>query len=177
MHERIVEGAGFPIESRLVGAWPAASLGSLPLALPYCDDLAVVARSPEAAQEGLDRVAAGFAEVGFNLYEFETASTDFVILGHEGNGASGRLRPKGSRVWNLGQALLWAVEATISGAQLEVLLGHYVTHCGINRGGLAVPRAVFELIRVNYTRVMPLWASVRCELRVMRGLLPLWCAT
>ena len=81
MHEHIIARAGFVASRCLVAGWPAPDLAEGPVAIPHCDNLAIVARSRVAADEALDTLMTAFTDAGFQLYDIERATMEGTPLG------------------------------------------------------------------------------------------------
>ena len=61
----------------------------------------------------------------------------------------------------------------MTGADLEVVAGHLVSLMLVSRWSLSLLQNVYRFINVSRFQRQPLWKSVRAELQVIRGILPL----
>ena len=64
----------------------------------------------------------------------------------------------------------------VSGKQVEIILGHFTHEALYARGALSVFRAAYTFIRDSYHTRQILWPSVRREMLVAAGLMPLLAA-
>lgn len=62
---------------------------------------------------------------------------------------------------------------TITGRQLEIILGHFVAACMFNRCGLSCLRAVYDFVRDAYLAPTKLWPPCRYDRWIMGSLVML----
>ena len=87
---------------------------------------------------------------------------------------NGKVETTPKRDWRLDRALLACSAApSLSGAELEVLVGHMTVRALLHRGLMSILRHSYVFIRANYTRRTRLWNSVVLELELFRNLMVL----
>ena len=174
LRERVAEQCGFNAERCLVGAWPAPAITADCAALPYRDNLTVYGVNADQVGAGIERMINAFSSLGFDLHEISGVEEVSSVLGYAVNlGRTGRLRPKPERVWKLRAALLWILNVNVTGLQIQVLLGLYVSMALVSRGALAAPRALYDFVEACDGKPRRLWPSAAYEVTIMIGLLPL----
>eukprot|EP00971_Amphidinium_carterae_P331977 6465835-Amphidinium_carterae.2 len=112
--------------------------------------------------------------LGLPFHEVEENVPIIESIGLELNGIECFARANGSKRSKLASA--WKAIARkpyMSGAQLEVLVGHLTHVMLLNRPTLSVFSSVYSFIRRYRHRTRTLWRSVYSELRAAFGLLPL----
>jgi hypothetical protein len=62
---------------------------------------------------------------------------------------------------------------SVSGEQVEVLVGHFVSECLICRPSLSIVRALYSFITDSYYKRQPLWTSCKREALMIVGVLPM----
>ncbi len=104
-----------------------------------------------------------------------TTQTDYVGLSFDGT--SHEIRLSWDRVWRLRLALLHILDLnSISGRQLEQVIGHVTWSCLLRRECLSILNSTYSFMRAKCHRETRLWPSVRRELRQIASLLPLMVA-
>ena len=83
--------------------------------------------------------------------------------------------PSSKRLSRVRAALLWLWEKPrmVTGKMVERLLGHLTNRFLLMRPMLSVLCHAYQFARANYMRKTVLWPSVREELKICYGLLPL----
>ena len=174
LHGRVAEQCGFNAQRRLVGVWPAPAITADCAALPYCDNLTVYCVNADQVGAGIERMISAFSNLGFDLHEISGVEEVSSVLGYSVNqGRTGRLRLKPERVWKLRAALRWILNVNVTGLQIQVLLGLYVSMALVSRGALAAPRALYDFVAACDGKQRRLWPSAAYEVTTMIGLLPL----
>jgi hypothetical protein len=141
----------------------------------HVDDFGVVGAFDSCVDATLDELGKQIRRRGFMFTLKQSGSVDrFVGLTPQVSPPA--WLPRLERLCTLGAALLQvAAWRAVSARILQVVVAHYV-HWGILwRPSLSVPHAVYQFITVHFDdpEAQPIWPSVRRELVMMRGLLPL----
>eukprot|EP00972_Heterocapsa_arctica_P092144 13590470-Heterocapsa_arctica.AAC.1 len=127
--------------------------------------------SAEAVIAMRNQVLKCFEDAGFAMHNFSETMTSATVYGADLGGRVPHSRRVGAQAWTVRQALEWLASGpTVTGRQVEVLLGHYVATSLCNRSGLAVMRAVYNFIRDNYVLPTPFWASCCYECWIMSSI-------
>ena len=130
-------------------------------------DLSQVSRDQERVMEELHRHGLATHDIvhGCSLCE---------SLGVRVDGLNGKVETTPKRDWRLDRALLACGAApSLSGAELEVLVGHMTVRALLHRGMMSILRHSYVFIRSNYDRRTRLWDSVIHELELFRNLMVL----
>ncbi|CAE7299586.1 UPF1 [Symbiodinium sp. CCMP2592] len=130
-------------------------------------DLGQVDRDQERVMEELHRHGLATHDIvhGCSLCE---------SLGVRVDGLNGKVETTPKRDWRLDRALLACCAAPcLSGAELEVLVGHMTVRALLHRGLMSILRHSYVFIRSNYHRRTRLWDSVIHELELFRNLMVL----
>lgn len=171
LHERIVGLAGADDSFRLSDKKPAPSTAVLHT--EYVDNFHVFGtdkqRVSEISQAGIERLRS----VGLIVHEEEESVGSANVLGWEFTG-SGILKPSRKRLWKVRLAIQEILKrGSISGRQLERVVGHMSFISMGRREGLSILGDTYTFIRRFYTVQHKLWRSVRRELAVWYGISPL----
>ena len=179
--ERVCERSGLSPEFRLRDGHP------LPKGdfwhIQYVDNLHVIGTDKARVEASFWRAVEGLRSAGLTVHEIEVGDEETQLLGWELRN-KGFLRPTRKRLWRLRIAVREILRrGHASGQQLERLVGHmtFVSLC--KRESLSCFGEIYSFIRTFYTRVAPLWKSVRSELLKWDGVMPLifsslqtpWC--
>lgn len=141
----------------------------------YVDNVCVMAKSPERATEGLQKVVMALRARGLPVHEINEPAEKQEFIGLEM--IQGRLRVKPRRLWKLRYGIEEVLRrGRVSGPALEVLLGHLVWHMMTVRPALAVFDAVYEHVPKHRAGAGVLSSGARSELRQASALLPLLVA-
>ena len=174
LHEELIEQAGFDHKRCLVSNWPSPDVNSSEVAVPYCDNITIIGFEESAVNNHLQHLIDVFANAGFTLHDIEWASRHTSVLGIDFLGDSLVVRPKRERVHKLRLAIKHAVSIpSISGQEIEVLLGHFVFIALLSRQLLSIPQSLYRFICDSYNWKQGLWASAKRELIQIAALLPL----
>lgn len=174
LHAQFLAEAHFPADRIVTNAWPPPKLSTVPIALPYCDNLTILGLDSGAVDAELENLMCVFRDRGFELHEIEYASTLRDVLGFQVRGEVPEVRPVPAKLWRLVAAMRYASSRpTRSGRQVEKLLGHYTYMALSARPLLGVFRAAYSFIRDSYEIAQAPWDSVRRELLIAAALLPL----
>ena len=187
VHERLLEESGVSLDRTLRDHRPpppqAYELGCHAI---YLDNEGFLGEDHLEVDATLARAKKGLHDAGLPTHEEAAASLDHTFLGTRIDGASGVIQPSSTRFWRIRyatRALLF--RKTVSGSEIEILLGHYTHVFLLVCPCLSVFRACYSFVqRFRGKRAEP-WPQVRAELRVADSLLPLvraelgrrWCAT
>ena len=95
-------------------------------------------------------------------------------LGVRIDGLGGFVTSTASRDWRLHRAIDALLQgAAISGAEMQVIVGHLTIRAMLHRGLLCVLRHVYIFIEQNFSRRKRLWGCVREELWIFKNLMVL----
>ena len=115
-----------------------------------------------------------FEERGLSLHPGEVQSEIVDTLGCRLSGTKRCVTLRPARLWRLRLGIRYVLQrGRLTGRALEVILGHCTYCCLLNRNLMSIFNAVYKFIRTHYDARVPLWGSVRSELRAFAGLLPL----
>ena len=134
----------------------------------YVDNLGVLFRDDAAAGRVAREWETTFARHGLELHGGEVLSA----LGCRLDGHRPRATTTPERFWKI-----WAASEEIlvrgkcSGWALECWLGHATFVSLAQRGPLSVFHTCYRFCRARYVEVVPLWPSVRQEMRAWKGLI------
>ena len=111
---------------------------------------------------------------GLSTHDVVEPATLGESLGVRIDGLGGQVRPTAKRDWVLGRALLACTSGpSITGAELQVIIGHMTVRALLHRGLMCVLRHAYTFVEKSYTTRQPLWSSVVRELEIFRCLMPL----
>ena len=164
-----------PAGCLLVDRRPAPVLApGVTLALPYCDNLTVATTAQASCNRARLQSAAHCRKVGYKVHE-EVAATQWAeSLGFVLDGLAGRFSGSPVRGWKLRQALrMMERRPSISGAQMEKLLGHVTFYVLPRRELLSALSSCYAFVRERYHFKTRLWRSAASECRIIADLLPL----
>jgi hypothetical protein len=80
MRVKVLARAGIDRSRLLVSSWPAPPLGKETVAMPYCDNLAIIGLDPTQVNADLTKLMNTFTSVGFELHEVEFATAQHRTL-------------------------------------------------------------------------------------------------
>ncbi|CAK0794405.1 unnamed protein product, partial [Prorocentrum cordatum] len=166
VHSSVVKGvlpdtAGLVLQDRQ----PGPTIGPRGLAsLPYCDNHATGAGSPELADGARIAVARQLTADGFAVHEEEDASLWAESLGFAIDGLTGEVGPTAKRATRLAAAGRWlARRPRITGVMLERFLGHCTFQLMGERSLLSIFGSCYRFVRVHYKQKVRLWQSAARE--------------
>ncbi|CAK0825859.1 unnamed protein product, partial [Prorocentrum cordatum] len=166
VHSSVVKGvlpdtAGLVLQDRR----PGPTIGARGLvSLPYCDNHATGAGSPELADGARIAVARQLTADGFAVHEEEDASLWAESLGFAIDGLTGEVGPTAKRATRLAAAGRWlARRPRITGVMLERFLGHCAFQLMGERSLLSIFGACYRFVRVHYKQKVRLWQSAARE--------------
>ena len=111
---------------------------------------------------------------GLSTHDIVASSTLCEGLGVRIDGLSGIVQSTPARDHRLDQALLaCSGRITLSGEELQVIVGHITMRAMLHRGLLSVLRHVYQLIQECYASRTRLWPSVIREIELFRCLMVL----
>ena len=141
----------------------------------YVDNHLVMGESRERVVAGSMAIAADLNAVDLDTHEaFEDCECDFVGLHFDGRPGRHRVRLKWDRVWRIRLAIMYILDCDFaSGKDIQVVVGHITWAMLLRREALAILNAVYAFARLGDEKVK-LWGTVRCELRQVADLLPLF---
>ncbi|CAK0818286.1 unnamed protein product, partial [Prorocentrum cordatum] len=168
VHLEMLRRAGIDSSRLALGGWPLPLLEGGPVELPYSDNVNVIGLDPVAVGELRDKIVSTFERHGFAMHEISPVSDAAVILGASVGGSPPSTRRVLNKLLLVRGALQWLASGpTVTGRQVEVIVGHYVALTSFNRLGLSVMRSLCDFIRDKYVMPTRLWASCRYEAWVM----------
>ncbi|CAK0874147.1 unnamed protein product, partial [Prorocentrum cordatum] len=166
VHSSVVKGvlpdtAGLVLQDRQ----PGPTIGSRGLvSLPYCDNHATGAGSPELADGARIAVARQLTADGFAVHEEEDASLWAESLGFAIDGLTGEVGPTAKRATRLAAAGRWlARRPRVTGVMLERFLGHCTFQLMGERSLLSIFGSCYRFVRVHYKQKVRLWQSAARE--------------
>ncbi|CAK0908034.1 unnamed protein product, partial [Prorocentrum cordatum] len=166
VHSSVVKGvlpdtAGLVLQDRQ----PGPTIGSRGLvSLPYCDNHATGAGSPELADGARIAVARQLTADGFAVHEEEDASLWAESLGFAIDGLTGEVGPTAKRAARLAAAGRWlARRPKITGVMLGRFLGHCTFQLMGERSLLSIFGSCYRFVRVHYKQKVRLWQSAARE--------------
>lgn len=145
----------------------------------YVDNVGIIgADRKTVALAGLEAKAA-LEGAGLECHGLEEPSRHLNTLGVEFNSELRCYRPTRDRYWNVLLSARWLLKRrSVSGKQLEILLGHSTYLSMLRRSALSCFAACYfaacyKYVRAFYDGFGRLWDSVRREIRTFVGLMPL----
>jgi len=173
-HLEIIRRAGVPAERVALGGWPIPPVRDGPIEIPYCDNVTVVGLDAGSVVALRDVVLDAFRLAGFDMHEITDVASSAVVLGGDLGGAVATSQRTLPKAWTLRRALQWLARGpVVTGQQVEVFVGHYVSACNWCRDGMPVMRSLYTFIQECYLLPTQLWASARYEAWIMSCLVPL----
>ena len=149
-------------------------LDPAPVVMIYADNGNHMGLSREQVNDERALVDAELNRVGLATHEVVEATTLVKVLGGMVDGVGLRVYPTPERLAGLEKALAVLVGGRpVSGQDLEHVVGHLLTVMMLFRLSLSFLGHVYDFIKDSYTQKQPLWPSVRKELGLIRGILPL----
>ena len=185
VHESIIDRTGLGESSRIRDRRvpPDASVCHT----EYVDNLIVLGTDKDQVQYKYDKAVRALKDAGLQVHEEEVNDEGAEILGWELS-RTGQFRPTRKRAWKVRLALrgLLAIGRS-SSKQLEKVMGHCSFLCLGRREAFSIFGQVYSFIKQykHCSDEKPLWRSVRRELRIFDGIIPLiqrdlclpWCTT
>ena len=111
---------------------------------------------------------------GLETHDIVEPATLAESLGVRIDGLGGFVTSTASRDWRLHRAIDALLQgAAISGAEMQVIVGHLTIRAMLHRGLLCVLRHVYIFIEQNFSRRKRLWGCVREELWIFKNLMVL----
>jgi hypothetical protein len=143
----------------------------------YIDDFFLFSLCQRAADAALERVLAAYRRAGFVVKPSKLVRPlcgVVTVLGFDIDGVTASICVSGAAARRLIHDTQRAMLAdTVSGRQMERLLGHWLWLLLLRRPSLAVLQHCYRYAELAGTRPFTLWLSVRRELRTLLDLLPL----
>ena len=144
------------------------------------DDFFIFSLSQKVAQEYFDRVIAAYRRVGFIIKESKLVaptSRPVKVIGFNVDGAAGEIALPVQSQLSLIFATISALRCgVVTGIQLAQLIGRWTWCMLLRRPSLSVLQHAYRYAQVAQRRRFTLWPSVRRELHMLIGLLPLLTA-
>ena len=156
----------------LLDGHPAPDLDEGVLAMPYCDNIHVLALDTQECQRGKSKAVQDLEELGFQIHEQVDSCTLFPTLGGVVDGAVGEVRPTDDRKWNILLGFSYLLDHPVGSTLVQRLLGHAMTVCTINRFGMSIFRHLYDFVERDQESA---WLNrhERREVEIFIGILPL----
>ncbi len=173
MHERLVLQSGLSSSDRLQDRKRVDECARVHL--QYVDNLVVLGSNREQVATDFHRAVDHLKSAGLQVHEVELGGEGAQVLGWFIS-SDGQLTPTQKRFWKVRLAIRGLVKrGRATSKQVEKLLGHCCFLALARREGLSVfgqSYAFVHRFRSSHDEV-PLWPSVRKELEMFDGILPL----
>lgn len=141
------------------------------------DDFFLFCLSRDVADRTVQRVLAAYHAAGFVVKQSKVVmptSAPVKVIGFDIDGARATIRLPAQSELSLVQSTLAVLHAdTVTGSRLSHIVGRWTWVMMLRRSTLAVLQHVYRYCRVAQHRQFTLWPSVRRELCMLLGLLPL----
>ena len=170
-HQRIsLQASGLSIDRVLVEGKPCPDLSDGEVILvPYADNLNVAGTCPERVQTVKDKIVEELRRLGFRVHEETDACTLAQSLGFLIDGEAGVIVPIPGRWDRIVKAFEWlSHRPSVTGRQIERLLGHAMHICLLRRELLSLFRSLYDFLFASYNKRQKLWPSAAREAR--------WCS-
>lgn len=139
----------------------------------YVDNLSALGTDPAVVQRHHDCILKEFREAGLPLHETFDPRDEATFLGYDLGPGGTRIAPETKRVWRFIRAVQYLLpQPKMSGALMEIVLGHWVSLCLVRRELLSLPRCCYSFIVDAKTQWKKTPTSVKRELRHMVSLAP-----
>ena len=170
IHQRIVLEAGAE-RSLCLEDKSAVPDGSV-MHLEYVDNYVVLGTNESAVSELASAGATALRDKGLVVHEEEKAEGSIKVLGWQFEKTE--LKPVPHRVWRVRLAMQRLLQlGSITGRQLEKVVGHATFICLGRRESLSVFGETYTFIHRHYHSPHKLWKSVRRELQIFCSICPL----
>ncbi len=146
-----------------------------PAKLLYIDNFCALALSEEDSRRFTRQMVDCLSAAGI-FADFDATDDDhYALLGFRLAHASGHWELTDKKFWRLVGALdhVLAPNSLMTGREAEVLIGHAVAALMLRRDMLSLFHSLYVFAADVKLRRVPVWPSVRRELRWLRALLPL----
>ena len=141
------------------------------------DDFFNFSLSREVAERSVLRVLAAYRAAGFVVKQSKVVmptSAPVKVIGFDIDGANGTISLPAQSQLSLVQCTLAVLRVgTVTGVMLSHIIGRWTWPMMLRRSTLAVLQHAYRYCRVAQLRRFTLWPSVRRELCMLLGLLPL----
>jgi hypothetical protein len=176
VHERIVNEVGADDSNRLTDKRPAPSTTPA-LHTEYVDNFHVFGTDKKEVKELSFRGAQALRNKGLVVHEEEfhdpATGSSATVLGWEFT-PQNIVRPSRHRAWRIRLAIRAILaRGAVSGVDLEKVIGNVTFIALARREALSVLGSVYGFIKKFYCKEAVLWDSVKRELRIFDGLIPL----
>ena len=143
----------------------------------YVDNLGVMSSDRQVVSRELDELTKQFTGKDLLLPPGEIQHEHIKALGVQLDGKSLKSSLTSDRFHRVRQGIRGLLRrGRCTGKVLEIVVGH-CTYCGLmNRCLLSIFHSVYKFIRNSYYEAVPIWNSVKAELRAFSGLMPLLVA-
>eukprot|EP00971_Amphidinium_carterae_P046844 922921-Amphidinium_carterae.4 len=179
LHTRICLGPG-----GLQSNWQVVDKHSAPEMCPvaftiYVDNCIVFGCDAKAVSEHTQRAQQAVETAGLPTHEVQKAETHAQVLGWEFDGQTGHVGVKPEKAWKLIRALSWILDRdTVEPKTVEKLVGHLTFASLVSRPALSILRATYSFLnRFRGAKSARVWPSVKRELWIYRGMIPLMKAS
>ena len=140
----------------------------------HLDDVAVIAADDDVAEVVSDVIDKGLQDIGFLVTRSDAVKDGTPYVGFVPCRSPIRWQPAELRLGNMDRSIdtLLALP-TVWVDSVHTILGTFMWMASIWRPAMSIPHAVYAFVRAHTGCFMPLWPSVRKELLLMQGILPL----
>ncbi len=173
IHQKVVSSVGATSESCLEDR--SAVPDGACMHLEYVDNFVVLGTNKQRVDSLASAGVQALRDKGLVVHEEESVSGHdgaIKVLGWQFNGS--QLRPLPHRVWRVRLAIQQLLRIGVAcGQQLEKVIGHAAFICLGRREALSIFGETYTFIQKHYKWRHRLWSSVRRELQIFCGVLPL----
>lgn len=156
------------------GLPPLNLAGHPTLRAVYVDNIAGVSNGPPRVQSHHELILEGFDGRGLKLHDIFGVGNSTDLLGYRLGGIPPRVDNHPKRMWRFLDSVRHILgKRRISGALLEVVLGHFVSLSLLNRFLLSVPQLCYRFVADQGSKWCRIPRGVRREMEMMVALLPL----
>ena len=140
----------------------------------YVDNYLTIGHDPHTVELSATRLQAQLNSEGLATHEIISAKQHVTFAGLDFDGEHATVRVGVRRAWRLRLAIDHILGSkAISGAAIEVIVGHFTWSAMVRRESLSIVSACYEFIRTFREKTAELWPSVVKELCWMRSILPM----
>ena len=173
IHERLALQSGLSFSDRLQDRKRVDQCNRVHL--QYVDNLVVLGNNAKQVATDFNKAVSHLKSAGLQVHEVELGGDGAQVLGWFIS-ADGRLTPTQKRFWKVRMAIRGVVKrGRATSKQVEKLLGHCCFLALARREGLSVFGQAYTFVHRyrSSKEEVPLWPSVRKELDMFDGILPL----
>ena len=140
----------------------------------YVDHIGILGVSEEEVRGAMAKVVTTLESYGLATHDFVDSFVTQEILRIEIDGRMHRTTITPKRDHRHRRVLKWVLgRRAISGAVLEIIMGHITYSSMCYRPSLSIFSAVYKFIRAHHDHSAKIWKSVRSELQAFLGIMPM----